>query len=117
MPSTPRGRLRAWIVARRPSRATVAAILVFAVAYALRMAWVTYVQSPFDAVFSDMAGYANRALQVAHGDGELYPSEPGAETIAPWDAHCPVYSPGAHYVYAAEVPPRRLGSPAGDASC
>jgi hypothetical protein len=93
----------------------VAAIAVFAVALGLRLLWVARVDSPFDNIHSDMAGYINRALLAAYGGsdplpvrGSLTAPDPHAVAAAaagmdPWTTQCPIYPPGAHLVYAAEM--------------
>jgi hypothetical protein len=92
-----------------------AALGVFAVALTARLLWVSFVDNPYDNVFSDMAGYINRAMQVAYGaanplpiDGDKHVSDAHAIAAAaagvdPWSANCPLYPPGAHLVYAAEM--------------
>jgi hypothetical protein len=97
---------------RRPTPATIAAVSVFIVAYAVRLVWVFHVDNPFHNVFSDMAGYVNRALQAAYGAAAPVPPaipKPDAHALMaaaagvdPWSAPCPLYPPGAHMVYAAE---------------
>jgi hypothetical protein len=69
----------------------VAALAVFAVALGLRLVWVARVDSPFDNIHSDMAGYINRARQAAYGAGDPFP------------IFATLYPPGAHLVYAAEM--------------
>lgn len=68
-----------------------AALGVFAVAVAARLLWVSYVDNPFDNIFSDMGGYINRARQAAYGSGDPFP------------IFATLYPPGAHLVYAAEM--------------
>ena len=100
---------------RRPSAPALAALAVFLVALGARLLWVALVSSPFDNVFSDMAGYVNRAMQTAYGGAEPLPvlgpghvSDPHVVMAAvagvdPWTMQCPLYPPGAHLVYAAEM--------------
>jgi len=100
---------------RRVSRPAAAGLGVFLFAYGLRLVWVGVVCSPFDNVFSDMAGYVNRAMQAAYGaDNPLPFLGPGrfvepheamaaAAGVDPWTVQCPLYPPGAHMVYAAEM--------------
>jgi hypothetical protein len=64
---------------------------VFALALAVRLVWVSVVDSPFGNIFSDMGGYVHRALQAAYGEGDPYP------------IFGTLYPPGAHLVYAAEM--------------
>lgn len=102
-------------IARRPSNTALAALGVFAIALALRLVWVSFVDSPYDNIFSDMAGYINRALQVAYDPSNPLPIEgdkrlsdvhaiaASAAGVDPWSANCPLYPPGAHLVYAAEM--------------
>jgi len=80
-------------VSARPrlSGAVLAALGVFAVALAVRLLWVAYVDNPFDNIFSDMGGYIDRARQAAYGRGDPYP------------IFATLYPPGAHLVYAAEM--------------
>jgi hypothetical protein len=100
---------------RRVPRPVAAGLAVFLFAYALRLVWVGVVCSPFDNVLSDMAGYVNRAMQAAYGaDNPLPFLGPGrfvdpheamaaAAGVDPWTVQCPLYPPGAHMVYAAEM--------------
>ena len=76
---------------RRPSPSTIAVVAVFAIALTARILWVSYVESPFDNIRSDMAGYVNRAHQAAYGEGDPFP------------IFATLYPPGAHLVYAAEM--------------
>jgi hypothetical protein len=76
---------------RRPSPVALATLGVFAVALTARILWVSYVDSPFDNVFSDMAGYINRAHQAAYGEGDPFP------------IFGTLYPPGTHLVYALEM--------------
>src|SRR4051794_10063120 len=63
--------------------------IVFAVALAVRLAWVFSVQRPYDAIYSDMEGYTTRARALlAHTP----PYFPRGEALFPY---------GAHYIYAA----------------
>ena len=75
----------------RLSGAALAALGVFAVALAARLLWVSYVDNPYDNIFSDMGGYINRAKQAAYGSGDPFP------------IFATLYPPGAHLVYAAEM--------------
>jgi hypothetical protein len=58
---------------------------VFALAFAVRLAWALRVQSPLTAVFSDMGGYVERAQWLIAG---TTPTDPGAVVFYPWGAHC-----------------------------
>lgn len=99
----------------RLSGAVWAALGVFAVALIARLLWVSFVDNPYDNVFSDMAGYVNRALQLAYDasnplpiEGDKRISDPHALAalaahVDPWCANCPLYPPGAHMIYAAEM--------------
>jgi hypothetical protein len=99
--------------AHKPGRAALAALAVFVLALGARLVWVSLVDSPYDNISSDMAGYINRALQVAYGDSAPLPhpiAHPDIHYFAasragvdPWTANCPFYPPGAHMVYAAEM--------------
>jgi hypothetical protein len=86
-------RIRAAVRARfhRPSRETAWALGVFALALAVRLVWVAFVESPFDNIFSDMGGYVNRAHQTAYGHGDPAP------------IFATLYPPGAHLIYAIEM--------------
>ncbi len=75
----------------RRSPATLAVVGVFAFALVVRLVWGSYVDSPFDNIFSDMGGYINRALQAAYGKGDPAP------------IFATFYSPGAHLIYAAQM--------------
>jgi hypothetical protein len=75
----------------RLSGAVIAALGVFVVALAARLLWVSYVDNPFDNIFSDMGGYFNRARQAAYGSGDPAP------------IFATLYPPGAHLAYAAEM--------------
>jgi hypothetical protein len=91
----------------------LAAVAVFAIALGARLLWVSFVDSPYDNIFSDMGGYVNRALQAAYGDAAPLPPSihpPDAHALAAaaagvdaWTVQCPLYPPGAHMVYAAEM--------------
>ncbi|HEX8791957.1 MAG TPA: hypothetical protein VF765_13475 [Polyangiaceae bacterium] len=97
----------------KPSRVALAALAVFVVALAARLCWVSFVDSPYDNIFSDMGGYVLRALQAAYGNAPPLPpsiSPPDAHGLAAaaagvdaWTVQCPLYPPGAHMVYAAEM--------------
>jgi hypothetical protein len=76
---------------RRPSPTTLAVLAVFGVALTVRILWVSYVESPFDNIHSDMAGYVNRAHQAAFGYGDPAP------------IFATLYPPGTHLVYAVEM--------------
>ncbi len=88
---------------------------MFAVAFGVRLLWVSFVDSPFDNIFSDMAGYVNRAMMVASGGSDPFPlfssqHAPDAHAVAaaaagvdPWTIQCPFYPPGAHLILAAEI--------------
>ena len=80
MPSTP---VR-WLETRW-GFATIA-VLCTALAVALRIGWVLQVQSPADAVYSDMAGYLGRALEWVSG---------AADTDRRWA----LYPPGTHVAF------------------
>lgn len=60
------------------------ACAVAILAFAVRFAWVMAVQSPFNALFSDMAGYHGRALDFL--DGATH-GEPRSYAFFPWGAH------------------------------
>jgi hypothetical protein len=78
------------IVRRREHRRVrLFAALSFALAVAVRVYWVFRVQSPFDAIYSDMGGYVERALNLVNGVTVSYPRMTA------------LYPYGAHYVYAA----------------
>ena len=88
---------------------------MFALAFGVRVLWVSLVDSPFDNIFSDMAGYVNRALAAAYGGPDPFPlfasQHPSdahalaaaAAGVDPWSVQCPYYPPGAHLVLAAEM--------------
>jgi hypothetical protein len=78
-------------ILRRPSPTAWAAGGVFAFALAVRIAWVNYVDSPYNTIFSDMGGYVNRALHAAYGTGD-------APRI-----FATFYSPGTHLILAAQM--------------
>jgi hypothetical protein len=66
---------------RTPRRIMAA---VFVLAFALRLGWLLQVQHPIDAVYSDMAGYVDRA------DGLVFhvpPPDPRLLAIYPWGTH------------------------------
>ncbi len=99
----------------RPSPSTLAALILFAVAFGVRVVWVSFVDSPFDNIFSDMAGYVNRALMVVYGVSDPLPvfasqhasdahaAAAAAAGVDPWTIQCPYYPPGAHLILAAEM--------------
>src|SRR5579859_531051 len=68
-----------------------AAIGVFAVAFAARLAWVLRVDNPFDNLYSDMGWYIARATLLATGTTSDFPRE------------LAFYPPGTHCIYAAEM--------------
>src|ERR1017187_1510811 len=68
----------------------VAAVCVFIVEFVVRLEWILRVQSPLDAVYSDMGGYVDRAqLLLAHKT----PADPRVLSI---------YPPGTHSILALE---------------
>jgi hypothetical protein len=68
----------------------VVAVCVFIVAFVVRLEWILRVQSPLDAVYSDMGGYVDRAqLLLAHKT----PADPRVLSI---------YPPGTHSILALE---------------
>jgi hypothetical protein len=75
----------------RPSAGTVSALCVFVVAFAVRFAWVSWVDNPFDTIYSDMGGYIYRALNLANRTPDPFPRGLG------------FYPFGTHAVYAAEM--------------
>lgn len=75
---------------RRRDAAAIAC-LVAALAFAVRLLWILRVQSPHDAVYSDMAGYVERAEELIG----LRPPNPEPRMLAFWPW-------GAHVLYAAE---------------
>jgi hypothetical protein len=60
------------------------ALVVAAVAFAVRAYWVLRVQSPLDAIYSDMFGYVNRAELLLAGETL---GEPRLLTLWPWGTH------------------------------
>jgi hypothetical protein len=58
---------------------------VFVLAFAARLAWLLTVQSPFDAVYSDMDGYVQRADGLI---ADTMPSDPRILSIYPPGTHC-----------------------------
>ena len=72
----------------RPSRLTLGA--VFLLAFAVRVVWILGFQHPLHAIYSDMAGYVDRAERLLWN---VPMSEPRILAIYPW---------GAHALYAAE---------------
>jgi hypothetical protein len=66
------------------------AAAVFALAFAVRLVWVLGVQSPFNAVFTDMAGYVERAQWLID---HTTPADPRALDFYPY---------GTHYLLALE---------------
>ncbi len=79
------------VASHRLSPPAFAALGVFAVALTARILWVSYVESPFDNLFSDMSGYVNRAHQLVYGEGDPYP------------VYRTLYPPGTHLIYALEM--------------
>lgn len=75
---------------REQRRVYFFATLTTALALALRLYWVFRVQSPFDAVYSDMGGYVDRAKALLSGVTSTFPR---------LDA---LYPYGTHYFFAAE---------------
>jgi hypothetical protein len=75
---------------RGPRGLFLVALDVFVLAFAVRLWWVFSVQSPFDAIYSDMGGYVDRAqLLLAHKT----PADPRVLTL---------YPPGTHSLLALE---------------
>ncbi len=66
------------------------ALASYALAFSVRLAWIFHVQSPFDAVSSDMAGYVDRAERLLW---HLPSGDPRLLTL---------YPPGHHMILAAE---------------
>lgn len=60
------------------------AAATFFLAFAVRVLWTVRVQSPFDAVYSDMGGYVMRAEHLLAG---TTPGEPRILAIWPWGTH------------------------------
>jgi hypothetical protein len=58
---------------------------VFVIAFAIRLLWALYVQSPLTAVYSDMGGYVWRAKLLLDG---TMPTDAIDLSIYPWGAHC-----------------------------
>ncbi|HEY8074945.1 MAG TPA: hypothetical protein VIF62_12565, partial [Labilithrix sp.] len=83
-------RLRARpLVPKGPRR--VIAFSAFMVAWAVRSLWTVRVQSPFNALFADFAGYHQRAEWLLRGET---PGEPRILVLWPY---------GTHVVVAAEL--------------
>lgn len=75
---------------RGPRGILLVALDVFVLAFVVRLAWVFRVQSPFDAIYSDMGGYVDRAqLLLAHKT----PADPRVLSL---------YPPGTHSLVALE---------------
>src|SRR5277367_2413230 len=70
---------------RAPRGIAVVAVAVFLLAFAVRLAWLLRVQSPLDAVYSDMQGYVERAEGLLAGKT---PAEPRILTMFPPGTHC-----------------------------
>lgn len=64
--------------------ARAVAIGVFALAFVVRLEWVLREQSPLTAVFSDMAGYVDRATSLID---HRTPADPRSWTFYPYGAH------------------------------
>jgi hypothetical protein len=71
-------------------RVRVLAWLCLVLAIVVRLYWVFKVQSPYDAIYSDMGGYVERAKDLMSHAPSAYPR---IRAFYPY---------GAHYVYAAE---------------
>jgi hypothetical protein len=89
--SFPMRQLVPWNGLPRSSRTALAALGIFAFAFALRVAWVAFVDSPFDNIYSDMRGYVDRARRLAYGEADPFPM------------FATLYPPGAHLMYAAQM--------------
>jgi len=63
---------------------------VFVIAFVVRLSWLVHVQSPLDSVYSDMAGYVDRAEQLLQ---HRMPAEPKVLALFP---------PGTHFIVALE---------------
>jgi hypothetical protein len=59
-------------------------LVVSAVAFAVRLAWILRVQSPHDAVYSDMGGYVARADELLQGTAS---GDPRLLAFYPWGTH------------------------------
>jgi hypothetical protein len=59
-------------------------VVVFLFAFALRLAWILRVQHPIDAIYSDMAGYVDRAEGLVF---HVAPPDPRLLAIYPWGTH------------------------------
>jgi hypothetical protein len=71
-------------VRRAPPRVAGVAAGAFLLALAVRLVWIFRVQSPLDAVYSDMAGYVGRAEDLlAHKT----PADPRLLTMYPFGTH------------------------------
>jgi hypothetical protein len=70
---------------RAPSAIARIAFASFVLAFGVRLAWVLLVQSPFDAVYSDMAGYVERAKWLLQHE---LPGEPRILVSYPYGTHC-----------------------------
>jgi hypothetical protein len=80
----------------RPQGFALVALGVFLLAFVVRLAFLLRVQSPFDAVYSDMGGYVDRAEQILWN--MPLPGDPRVLTMFP---------PGRHAILALEF--RLLG--------
>ncbi len=74
---------------REPPLVRSVAWASLALSFFVRLYWVLRVQSPYDAIYSDMQGYVDRAHELLGRGPTLYP-----RVLA-------LYPYGAHYVYAA----------------
>jgi len=75
---------------RRPAQARFIALVGFCVAFVVRTYWVIKIQSPYNSLYNDMAGYSERARTIAR---EWGPDPDPFSTFFPW---------GAHYFYRLE---------------
>jgi hypothetical protein len=60
------------------------ALNAFAVAFIVRAYWALKIQSPFNAVYSDMGGYVSRAQELL---AQTTPIEPRILALWPWGTH------------------------------
>jgi hypothetical protein len=60
------------------------AVAVFLLAFSVRFYWAVKIQSPWVAVYSDMAGYVDRANQLLSGKES---ADPRSMAFYPWGAH------------------------------
>jgi hypothetical protein len=81
-----------------PRARRIIAAVAFAIAFGVRAAWALRVQSPYGTIFSDMAGYVQRADWLLAG---FKPGEPLVLLLWPWGTH--VFLAAEFWIFGREA--------------